>query len=74
MPRSHKPFQTPLPLDLPPPAREDEMRALFEARWSRWHRCKSYEAAVADPITRRLLELAVVHGACHALPSGRGRR
>lgn len=74
MPSRHKPFQPPLPLDMPPPAREEDMRALFEGRWSRWHPCKSYEAAVADPITRRLLELAVMHEARHAVQHGRGRR
>lgn len=74
MPSRLKPFQPPLPLDMPPPAREEDMRALFEGRWSRWHPCKSYEAAVADPVTRRLLELAVMHGARHAVQHGRGRR
>lgn len=43
------------------PALETAMRALFESRWSRWHRFKTYEEAVADPITRRLLCLAVQH-------------
>lgn len=71
---TRKPFQPPLPLDLQPQAPEAEMRALFEARWSRWHRCKTYEAAVADPITRRLLALAVAHGAQHAVQHGKGRR
>ena len=73
MPTS-KPFQPRLPLEMPPPAREEDMRALFEGQWSRWHRCKTYEAAVADPITRRLLALAVVHGARHAVQRGKGRR
>ncbi len=67
-------LQISLPMDMPPPVKEGAMRALFEARWSRWHRCKTYEAAVADPITRRLLELAVEHGARHEVVHGRGRR
>lgn len=66
--------QIDLPMDMPPPAKEGAMRALFEQRWARWHRCKTFEEAVADPITRRLLELAVVHGARHAVQHGRGRR
>lgn len=67
-------FQPRLPMEMPPPAREEDMRALFEAQWARWHRCKSFEAAVADPITRRLLALAVAYGTRHALAGGRGRR
>lgn len=42
------------------PALETAMRSLFETRWRRWHP-KSFEEAVADPITRRLLCLAVQH-------------
>ena len=54
------------PSSLPPPptqqqplsgaALEVAMRQVF-ARWQRWHPCKQFEAAVADPVTRRLLEL-----------------
>lgn len=51
------------------PALETQMRALFETRWRRWHRLKTYEEAVADPVTRRLLCLAVQH-----LPSQRAPR
>ena len=53
------------------------MRALFERQWSRWHRCKSFDEAVRDPVTRRLLELAVVHSDQHQVTrsgKGRGRR
>lgn len=35
------------------------MRRLFMRRWRPWHRCKRFEDAMADPITRRLLALAV---------------
>lgn len=68
------PVQQALPMDLPVQAPEALMRALFERRWSRWHRARTYEEAVADPTTRRLLELAVAHGARHALPGATGRR
>ena len=51
------------------PALETQMRTLFETRWSRWHRAKTYEEAVADPITRELLCLTVQH-----LPSQRPPR
>lgn len=65
--------QAALPLDFVA-SEEQAMRALFEERWSRWHHCKTYEAAVADPVTARLLSLAVQHGAAHALAgSARGR-
>lgn len=68
------PVQQALPMDLPVTAPEAQMRALFERQWSRWHRAQSYEEAVADPTTRRLLELAVIHGALHArTPQGRRR-
>lgn len=42
-------------------ALEPAMRSLFETRWRRWHRMKTYEEAVADPVTHRLLCLAVQH-------------
>lgn len=47
----------PLPLD-----QVRAMRRLFMRRWVRWHRCKRFEDAMADPITRRLLALAVSKG------------
>jgi hypothetical protein len=40
---------------------EPQMRHLFETRWSQWHRAKTYEEAVADPFTRRMLLLTVLH-------------
>jgi hypothetical protein len=51
--------QTELALDHTP-ALEPAMRLLFESRWARWHP-KPFEEAVNDPITRRLLALAVQH-------------
>lgn len=42
-------------------ALEQAMRSLFESRWRRWHRMKTYEEAVSDPVTRRLLCMAVQH-------------
>ena len=68
------PVQQMLPMELPLAAPEAQMRALFERQWSRWHRCKSFEEAVLDPVTRRLLELAVAHGTRHSVQRGRGRR
>lgn len=68
------PVQQALPMELPLVAPEAQMRALFEGQWSRWHRAKSYDEAVRDPLTRRLLELAVVHGDRHRVQRGRGRR
>lgn len=38
------------------------MRRLFQRRWVKWHRCKRFEEAVADPLTCRLLILAVIRG------------
>lgn len=46
-----------LPLDV-----AKAMRRLFDRRWRPWHRCKRFEDAVADPITFRLLRLAVERG------------
>ena len=43
------------------PALEPRMRALFATRWQRWHPARSYEEAVQDPVTHRLLLLAVQH-------------
>lgn len=49
-------------------ALEQAMRQVFK-RWSRWHPCPQFEAAVADPVTRRLLELAVNRAAaCKRAP------
>lgn len=54
------PAQPDLPLDFSPPL-EPAMRALWESRWSRWHRAASFEEAMADPLTRRLLYLTAEH-------------
>lgn len=66
-------MQTPTQAELPmdhTPSLETEMRALYESRWRRWHRAESFEVAMQDPVTCRLLALAVQH-----LPSrSRGRR
>lgn len=43
------------------PSLEQSMRSLFELRWRRWHRTPDYDEAVKDPITKRLLLLAVQH-------------
>lgn len=53
--------QLPLPIEEPqlPLDQVRAMRRLFMRRWVRWHRCKRFEDAMADPITRRLLALAV---------------
>lgn len=42
------------------PALETAMRSLFESRWKRWHPL-TFEEAVQDSLTRRLLCLAVQH-------------
>lgn len=68
------PVQQALPMELPLATPEAQMRALFEGQWSRWHHAKSYDEAVRDPVTRRLLELAAAHGARHRVQRGRGRR
>ena len=71
------PVQQALTMELRLAASEAQMRALFERQWSRWHRCKSFEEAVLDPVTRRLLELAVAHSERHRVTrsgKGRGRR
>ena len=68
------PVQQTLPMELPPAAPEARMRALFEGQWSRWHPAKSFDEAVSDPTTRRLLMLAVAHGDRHRVERGRGRR
>ena len=65
------PAQAELPMEMPEVCeREVAMRELFATRWCRWHRARSYEEAVADPVTARLLALAVRMGARHA-PGGR---
>ena len=71
------PVQQTLPMELPAAAPEAQMRALFDGQWSRWHQCKSFDEAVRDPVTRRLLELAVMHSDRHLVTrsgKGRGRR
>lgn len=52
--------QAELPLDHAP-ALEQRMRAVFDRQWRRWHPARSYEEAVADPLTHRLLLLTVQH-------------
>jgi len=54
------PRQAALALDFTP-ALEAEMREFFNARWLRWHRAGSFEAAMQDAVTRRCLALAVLH-------------
>lgn len=62
-----KPKAPELPLDHSP-AMETEMRTLFEMRWARWHHAKTYEEAIADPFTRRMLYLTVIHSPSHTSP------
>lgn len=38
------------------------MQRQFNRRWRPWHHCKRFEDAVRDPITFRLLRLAVERG------------
>lgn len=71
MQQQQLPMEMPVAVTRPPVVTEQAMRALFYGRWARWHRCKRFEDAVADPITRELLELAVTHKARHSL---QGRR
>ena len=52
--------QVALPLDYTP-ALESQMRTLFDFRWRRWHRAPSFEVAMQDDTTKRLLALAVQH-------------
>lgn len=54
------PTQPELPMDHTP-ALEAEMRALYETRWRRWHRAESFEVAMQDAVTCRLLALTVQH-------------
>lgn len=56
------PKQLALPIEDPPLPLDQvrAMRRLFMRSWARWHRCKRFEDAMADPITRRLLALAVI--------------
>jgi hypothetical protein len=49
------------------PALETAMRSLFETRWKRWHPL-SFDEAVKDSVTRRLLALAVQHLPSQATP------
>lgn len=71
------PTQPELPLEVVPlqgAPLETRMRALWLSRWCRWHRARSFEEATADPLTRRLLELAAQHQQAHQLPPTRPRR
>lgn len=43
------------------PELDAAMRAVWSG-WRRWHRCKSFDEAVADPVTHRLLLLTVTRG------------
>lgn len=52
--------QLTLPMELLEAKTLRAMRRVFETRWARWHRCKRFEDAVADPLTRRLLMLSVL--------------
>lgn len=60
--RTHSPLPTQpeLPMDHAP-ALDSAMRELFNRRWRLWHRVKDYDQAVQDPVTQRLLSLAVQH-------------
>jgi hypothetical protein len=49
--------QAPVPLDV-----MKAMQRLFNRRWRPWHRCQRFEDAVRDPLTFRLLRLAVERG------------
>lgn len=59
--------QLPL-LDEPPPGVPLEGQALEVAmrkvwrQWARWHPCRTFEQAVQDGVTRRLLELTARRG------------
>ncbi len=49
--------QAPVPLEV-----MKAMQRQFNRRWRPWHHCKRFEDAVRDPITFRLLRLAVERG------------
>lgn len=56
--------QAALPLAEPPPPEhqvEAAMREHFNLFWRRWHRARSFDEAVTDPMTRRLLRMSVLH-------------
>ena len=38
------------------------MRRVFNTRWRRWHRCKEFDEVMKDPVSARLLALAVERG------------
>lgn len=57
---TNQPRQAALPMDYTP-ALEQEMRVFYDTRWKRWHRARSFDAAMQDPVTRRCLLLAVQH-------------
>lgn len=67
------PAQPDLPLDHSPQL-EPAMRELFDRKWRHWHRCGSYEEAVADPKTRELLYLTVLRQRQHQVTPRRPRR
>lgn len=56
--------QMTLPMDLPMQAPTTAMRELFERRWAHWHP-KTFDEAVKDAVTARLLALAVAHTRTH---------
>lgn len=56
------------------PALEQQMRTLFDTRWRRWHRAGSFEAAMQDPVTARLLMLTVKHMPSQAQKTHKRRR
>lgn len=49
--------QAPVPLEV-----MKAMQRQFNRRWRPWHHCQRFEDAVRDPITFRLLRLAVERG------------
>ena len=62
--------QLQLPMELEDAKLLLAMRQVFERRWARWHRCKRFEDAMADPVTRRLLLLTVKRGAATSRRDG----
>ena len=38
------------------------MRRVFNQRWRPWHRCKEFDEVMRDPVSARLLALAVDRG------------
>lgn len=67
--------QMPLAPELRPPLPLETvkaMRRLFDRRWRPWHRCQRFEDAMRDPITARLLELAVTRRRAAGAPTHDG--